>query len=104
MRCEGGNTEIDLILYILYNICMKTITTTNARKQIGRIVDLVRETGDVVAIGRRNTPEVLVIRFPQEYNKHLSDITNINTYSTSFAFLETEEDIYSVSDLKRRYV
>jgi PHD/YefM family antitoxin component YafN of YafNO toxin-antitoxin module len=43
---------------------MKIITTTNARKQFAKIIDTVKETGDVFAIGRRNKPEVLVIKFP----------------------------------------
>ncbi|MCA9360418.1 type II toxin-antitoxin system Phd/YefM family antitoxin [Candidatus Kaiserbacteria bacterium] len=83
---------------------MKTITTTNARKQIGKIVDSVRDTGDVFAIGRRNKPEVLVIKFPTEYSSEVSDITNINTYSESFSFLENEPDVYSIADLKKKYV
>jgi hypothetical protein len=91
-------------LYILYNIAMKTITTTNARKQIAKLVDVVRETGDVYAIGRRNKPEVLLVKFPSEYSNAVSDITNVNTYSESFSFLEQEPELYSVADLKKRYV
>jgi hypothetical protein len=83
---------------------MKTITTTNARKQIAKIIDTVKETGDVFAIGRRNRPEVLLIKFPTEYNAELNGITNINTYSESFSFLKNEPELYSVSDLKKQYV
>lgn len=83
---------------------MKTITTTNARKQIAALIDTVRETGDVFAIGRRNKPEVLLIKFPTEYNANLTDITNVNTYSESFSFLDAEPDLYSISDLKKLYV
>ncbi len=83
---------------------MRTITTTNARKHIAKLIDAVRETGDVLAIGRRNRPDVLLIKFPTEYNPALNDITNINTYSESFKFLDTEPDLYSVADLKRTYV
>lgn len=88
----------------MYNIAMKTITTTNARKQIAKLIDTVRETGDVFAIGRRNQPEVLLIKFPTEYNPSLNDITNINTYSESFSFLDKEPELYSVADLKNTYV
>lgn len=88
----------------MYNLSMKTITTTNARKQIAKIIDTVKETGDVFAIGRRNRPEVLIIKFPVEYNSELNDITNVNTYSESFSFLENEPELYSVSDLKKQYV
>lgn len=79
---------------------MKTITTTNARKQLAKLIDTVKETGDVFAIGRRNQPEVLLIKFPNEYNSSLNDITNVNIYSESFSFLDKEPDIYSVADLK----
>lgn len=88
----------------MYNTNMKNITTTNARKQIAKIIDTVRDTGDVFTIGRRNRPEVLLIKFPAEYNNNLNDITNVNTYSESFAFLENEPELYSVNDLKKRYV
>ena len=83
---------------------MKTISTTNVRKHIKALVNEVRETGEVIAIGRRNDVEALLIKFPREYNKTLSDITNINTYSSSFDFLEHEPDLYVLSDLKKRYV
>ena len=83
---------------------MKTITTTNARKQIAQIINSVRETGDVFAIGRRNQPEVLLIKFPSEYNKNLNDITNVNVYSESFSFLDDEPELYSKEDLKKPYV
>lgn len=83
---------------------MKVITTTNARKQIAKLIDTVKETGDVFAIGRRDNPEVLLIKFPSEYNSELTDITNVNTYSASFSFLEDEPDLYTVDDLKKKYV
>ncbi len=88
----------------MYNTYMKTITTTNARKQIAKLIDQVKETGDVFAIGRRNRPEVLLIKFPVHYNSELDDIINVNTYSESFSFLAEEQELYSTSDLKKRYV
>ena len=88
----------------MYNIGMKTITTTNARKQIAKLIDLVHQTGDVFAIGRRNRPEVLLIKFPSEYNAKVNEITNINTYSESFSFLDGEPDRYGINDLKKSYV
>lgn len=90
-------------MYILYNKDMKTISTTEARKNMKSLVDLVKETGAVFAIGRRNDPEVLLIKFPRNYNKKLSEITNMNAYSESFSFLEEEPDTYSVDDLKKKY-
>ena len=67
------------------------------------LVDLVKETGAVFAIGRRNDTEVLLIKFPRNYNQKLSEITNMNAYSESFSFLEEEPDTYSVDDLKKKY-
>lgn len=83
---------------------MKTITTTEARKKIADLVNHVRETGEAFAIGRRNKPEVLVVKFPTAYNASFNEITNVNAQSESFAFLEDEPDIYSLADLKKRYV
>jgi D-arabinose 1-dehydrogenase-like Zn-dependent alcohol dehydrogenase len=89
----------------MYNMGMnKVISTTEARKDIAKMVNAVREHGAVFAIGRRNEPEVLMIKFPKHYSKELGDITNINAYSKSFDFLADEPDLYSLSDLKKRYV
>jgi len=83
---------------------MKTITITNACKKIANIVNMVRDTGDVYAIGRQGRPEVLVIKYPVEYSPEVSDNANVNTYSDSFLFLKDEPELYSVRDLKKRYV
>ena len=82
---------------------MKTISTTIARKNIKTLIDLVRETGDIIAIGRHNVPEAILIGYPQNYNKKLNDITNVNANSESFVFLKDEPDIYSHEDLKKVY-
>jgi len=81
---------------------MKVLTTTNARKSLGTIVESVRMTGKAVAIGRRNTPEVLVIRYPR-YNPNLSDVANMAAVGGAFDFLYDEPDLYSDKDLKVRY-
>ena len=83
---------------------MKIITTTNARKNIGKILDRVKYYGDVFAIGRRDSIDALLIKFPNAYNKDLNEITNINANSGSFDFLSKEKEIYSVADLKKKYV
>jgi hypothetical protein len=82
---------------------MKTISTTEARKNMKALVDLVKETGVVFAIGRRDDPEALLMKFPRNYNEKLNEITNMNAYSESFSFLEEEPDTYSVDDLKKKY-
>lgn len=87
----------------VHYVHMKIMTTTQARKHIKAIVDRVKYRGEVFAIGRRNSIDALVIRFPDAYNEDLNDITNVNAHSKSFDFLRDEPELYSVHDLKRRY-
>ena len=81
---------------------MKVLSTTNARKGMKEIVNRARYRGEVFAIGRRNAIDAVLIGFPQAYNDDVNDITNVNTYSRSFDFLEGEHNLYSVADLKKR--
>ena len=74
---------------------MKTITSTNARKKLKSLLEIIKETGEVFAIGRHNHLDALLMKFPRDYNKDLNEITNINTYSSSFDFLADESDLYS---------
>jgi prevent-host-death family protein len=85
----------------MYNSGMKTISTTDVRKNISEMVDAVRETGSVFLIGRRGAPEAVLLKFPTEYRTDVSDITNVNAYSGSFDFLRDEPDLYSVADIKK---
>ena len=91
--------QIDFVQYVH----MKIITTTVARKNIGKIINRVKYFGDVFGIGRRNSIDALLIRFPSAYNEDLNEITNINANSGSFDFLAEEPDIYALSDLRKRY-
>ena len=83
---------------------MNIVSTTIARKHISRIIDRVKMHGEVFGIGRRNSIDALIIQFPAQYNKELDEITNINAMSQSFDFLKSEPDIYSLADLKKKYV
>lgn len=83
----------------MYNIDMKTISTTDVRKNISDMIDVVRETGSVFLIGRRGTPEAVLLKFPTEYRTDVSDITNVNAYSSSFDFLKEEPDLYTIADI-----
>jgi hypothetical protein len=83
---------------------IKTISTTKARANISQIIERVKTRGDVFVFGRRNNPEAVLVKFPDAYNVKFSDITNINAYSGSFDFLKDEPDLYSVSDIKKKYV
>ncbi len=82
---------------------IKTLSTTEARERISDIVNIVATSRKPIVIGRRNVPEVVLIPFPSFWNGKLSLITNINTYSKSFDFLENEPEIYSTKDIKHRY-
>jgi len=94
-----------LIYILVYNMyIMNVVTTTNARKNISEIINRVKMRGEVFGIGRRNSIDALIIQFPSAYNKDLNDITNINALSHSFDFLQDEPELYSVSDLKKKYV
>jgi len=83
---------------------MKVLTTTQARERLSDLVNRVRFRNESIAIGRRNAPEVLLIRYPSYRNAALNDETNINANSESFAFLEDEPELYSLDDLKTQYV
>ena len=83
---------------------MKQLSTSDMRKHISDVVDDVRYRDQVFVVGRRNRPEIIIMKFPENLNKSLNEITNLNSNSPSFGFLKDEPDIYSVDDLKRRYV
>lgn len=82
---------------------MKYATTTNVRKNLSRLVNEVRLHNTVIAIGRRREPDALLIKFPGEYNSALSAELNFQANSKALDFLKDELDIYSVTDLKKRY-
>lgn len=82
---------------------IKTISTTKVRANISEIIERVKTRGEVFVFGRRNNPEAILVKFPDLYNSNFSDITNVNAYSNSFDFLKSEPDLYSVSDLKKKY-
>ncbi len=82
---------------------IKTLSTTQMRKDISDLVDIVSRSRKPIVIGRRNVPEVVLIPFPAFWNGKLSEITNINTYSKSFDFLKDEPEIYSIKDIKTKY-
>jgi hypothetical protein len=96
-------SQVARIIDILYNLYMKIVTTTMARKNICKILNRVKYFGEVFAIGRRDSIDALLIKFPNAYNEDLNEITNINANSNSFDFLSNEPEIYSVADLRIKY-
>ncbi|MBU1091506.1 hypothetical protein KKA27_01420 [Patescibacteria group bacterium] len=83
---------------------MQVISTTSMRKNISEVINKVKYNNRVFGVGRRNKAEVIIIKYPENINKKVNKITNINANSSSFDFLKEEPDIYSVKDLKKRYV
>lgn len=43
---------------------------------------------------------MVLMKSPDEHQKNLSDITKVNTHSSSFDFLKDEPDIYTRADVK----
>jgi len=82
---------------------MKTITISEAKKDMKKIIDQVKNRGDVFAIGTKKIIDAVIIQFPANRNENLNEITNINANSKSFDFLKYEPDIYSYSDIKKKY-
>lgn len=76
------------------------MSSTDTRKNISLIIDKVKTTGEPFVISRQGRPEVMIIKMPTFYNKEVDEITNINTYSNSFDFLNDEPDLYSLDDVK----
>ena len=72
---------------------------TEARKNFADIIAQVKYGKKIIAIKK----EVLIVPYP-EIEGDLLPITEINSESKSFSFLNEEPDIYNVSDLKKRYV
>lgn len=82
---------------------MKTLTIPQAKKDMKNIINRVKNRGEVFAIGTKKIIDAIIVQFPINCNQNLNEITNINTNSKSFDFLKHEPDIYSSSDLKKKY-
>ena len=93
-------------MYNMYtmNNTTQTVSTAEARKHFGKLVNRVRYSHRPVVIGRRGIAEALLIRFPEDLNADLSDTTNMNQYGGAFEYLADQPNLYSRSDLKVRYV
>ena len=82
---------------------MKLISATSMRKNISEIINKVKYNNHVFGVGRRNKIEVIIMKHPENLNKNLNEITNINANSPSFDFLKNEPNLYGIKDLKKRY-
>lgn len=77
-------------------------STAEARKHFSEIINRVKYEKIIIAIGRWKKDEVLVI--PKPDLEEEIPTSAMNAASPSFNFLESEPDLYSLKDLKRRYV
>ncbi len=80
---------------------MTVISTTKARNLLPQFIETLKEHDGVYVIGRRDTPEAVLIKFPSEYRDDVTDITNVNAYSASFNFLKNEPEHYNIKDIKK---
>ena len=78
---------------------LNIISTPKARAMLPKFLDAIRDKNSSFVIGRRDKPEAILIKFPTEYVGSLSDITSINSYTSSFDFLKDEKELYSKKDI-----
>ena len=78
---------------------MITYTKTEARSNFSEIIKQVKYGKKIISIKR----DVLIVPFPEIDEKEIP-ISEINTDSDSFDFLENEPDMYSLNDLTKQYV
>ena len=83
---------------------MKVVSATRARQSFAHLVDVVRGSNEPIGIRRHRRLEVVLMKYPDFLNEQLDEITNINANSRSFGFLASEPDLYTIADLKKRYV
>ncbi|HEY5714463.1 MAG TPA: type II toxin-antitoxin system Phd/YefM family antitoxin [Candidatus Gracilibacteria bacterium] len=82
---------------------MTVYSTTQARQQFSDLINQVKYEKKMIAIGRNNKKEVLMVPYPDVDGTDIP-ISDMNANSSSFAFLLDEPDLYSFTDLKKRYV
>ncbi|MFT5179896.1 MAG: hypothetical protein ACI9GH_000265 [Candidatus Paceibacteria bacterium] len=79
---------------------MKTVSIEEAQKNIDKLIKYVNETNDTVIVGKKGSGEALLSKIPNNSDKE----TNIGAFFGAFDFLNDEPDIYTIDDLKKRYV
>ena len=81
---------------------MKIYSITEGRKILGELVNQVKYQKKVIGLGKNGKVDVLIVSFSEE--EGALPISEMNAQSKSFHFLEEEPDLYTVDDLKERYV
>ncbi len=81
---------------------MDIYSISDGRKKLGDLVNQVKFQHKAIGLGHNGKAEVLIVSLPSQCGDE--PINEINAASESFHFLEDEPDLYSVDDLKERYV
>lgn len=77
---------------------MKTVSATDARRNLSGLVDEVGRTGTSLGIVRHGRVAAVLSPGPQ-WNQDLSDTTNMAAMSGSLDFLYDEPDLYTDEDI-----
>jgi hypothetical protein len=84
----------------MYNIPMNTISTTEMRKNISSIIQMVKETRKPIGVGRRDALEVII--YPAKaVMENRQDWFSSSVYTGVFDFWLDEDDTYTIKDLKK---
>lgn len=75
---------------------------TEARQKLGDLINQVRFGKATIALGKNRKVEALLVPTPKPEAK--VPITELNAKGGAFDFLAGEPEMYSLSDLKKRYV
>ena len=81
---------------------MKNYTNTEARKNLSKIIKEVYYKKVIISVGKPNSEQVYIV--PKPDLDEALPISQMNESSPSFDFLDDEPEIYSLNDLKKRYV
>ena len=101
-----------MVNYIIKEQTMiKTITAMKARQNLGTIMNEVSFRGDEFIIERAGKPMAVIVSV-DKFHKMKNNIdmseelpmTEINAQLGGFDFLKDEPDLYSIEDLKKKYV
>ena len=79
---------------------MDIVSITEGRKKLGELVNLVKYQKRVIALGKNGRADVLIVSLIDDE----APVTEINSASPSFDFLNEEPELYSRADLRKRYV
>ena len=83
---------------------MKVLSATEFRTHISAVLDAVTHRKQIVGVGRHNKIEAIVLKWPARESSTLDDVTQVNANSSSFDFLAEEPDLYTMDDVRKRYV